>query len=74
MDFLKLLLSLLFIASPSTSSDNVVSPADNEYFKAEQLGKAGAPCDHLFPECSKSLLAIFTDVYDPLTEFIESIL
>jgi hypothetical protein len=48
--------------------------SDNEYLKAEQLGKAGEPCDRLFPECSTSILDIFTGVYDPLTEFMDIIL
>uniref|UniRef100_A0A182JBN6 Uncharacterized protein n=1 Tax=Anopheles atroparvus TaxID=41427 RepID=A0A182JBN6_ANOAO len=56
------LLHIMF--SPSTTNDPVSEHRDNEYYRAEQLGRAGAPCADIFRECSTSLLDMFSGVHD----------
>ncbi|XP_318465.6 uncharacterized protein LOC4577283 [Anopheles gambiae] len=56
------LLHIMF--SPSTTKELISEHRDNEYFRAEQLGRAGAPCSKLFHECSTSLLDMFSGVHD----------
>uniref|UniRef100_A0A182INK1 Uncharacterized protein n=1 Tax=Anopheles atroparvus TaxID=41427 RepID=A0A182INK1_ANOAO len=59
---------LLHIAfTPSSTTEPLSEHRDNEYFRAEQLGRTGAPCQRVFPECVHSLLDIFTGVHDPET-------
>ncbi|XP_058128821.1 uncharacterized protein LOC131284131 [Anopheles ziemanni] len=59
---------LLHIAfTPSSTTEPLSEHRDNEYFRAEQLGRTGAPCERIFPECAHSLLDIFTGVHDPET-------
>ncbi|ETN58821.1 hypothetical protein AND_009591 [Anopheles darlingi] len=58
---------LHIVFTPSSTSEPVSEHRDNEYFRAEQLGRSGAPCERLFPECVHSLLDIFTGVHDPVT-------
>ncbi|KFB42347.1 hypothetical protein ZHAS_00010040 [Anopheles sinensis] len=59
---------LLHIAfTPSSTTEPLSEHRDNEYFRAEQLGRTGAPCERIFPECAHSLLDIFTGVHDPNT-------
>ena len=50
--------------SPSSTEEPLSEHRDNEYFRAEQLGRTGAPCERIFPECVHSLLDIFTGVHD----------
>lgn len=45
---------------PSLTNEDVTNHEDNEYLYAEAMGKNGAPCEHIFSECKKSLLDIFT--------------
>uniref|UniRef100_A0A182QL58 Uncharacterized protein n=1 Tax=Anopheles farauti TaxID=69004 RepID=A0A182QL58_9DIPT len=59
---------LHIVFSPSTTTEPVSEHRDNEYFRAEQLGRTGAPCERIFPECVHSLLDIFTGVHDPETD------
>ncbi|XP_058055626.1 uncharacterized protein LOC131207035 [Anopheles bellator] len=60
------LLHIMF--TPSSTREPVSEHRDNEYFRAEQLGRSGAPCERLFPECVHSLLDVFTGVHDPETD------
>ncbi|XP_052863184.1 uncharacterized protein LOC128269820 [Anopheles cruzii] len=60
------LLHIMF--TPSSTHEPVSEHRDNEYFRAEQLGRSGAPCERLFPECVHSLLDVFTGVHDPETD------
>uniref|UniRef100_A0A182N6E6 Uncharacterized protein n=1 Tax=Anopheles dirus TaxID=7168 RepID=A0A182N6E6_9DIPT len=58
---------LHIVFSPSTTAEPLSEHRDNEYFRAEQLGRTGAPCERIFPECVHSLLDVFTGVHDPET-------
>jgi hypothetical protein len=57
--------------SPSSSGDQLSQHSDNEYLRAEQLGKSGEPCDRVFYDCPESILEVFTDLYDPMEEFMD---
>ncbi|KAL7019270.1 hypothetical protein ACKWTF_011057 [Chironomus riparius] len=50
--------------TPSSTSDVIVNREHYDYLKAEMLGEAGEPCDQIFHQCKKSILEIFTKVYD----------
>ncbi|XP_038114622.1 uncharacterized protein LOC6041203 [Culex quinquefasciatus] len=52
------------IFSPSTTTEQLSEYSDNEYYRAEQLGREGAPCDRIFHECERSILELFTKVHD----------
>ncbi|XP_035900847.1 uncharacterized protein LOC118507017 [Anopheles stephensi] len=56
---------LHIVFTPSSTEEPLSAHRDNEYFRAEQLGRSGAPCERIFPECVHSLLDIFTGVHDP---------
>uniref|UniRef100_A0A182R124 Uncharacterized protein n=1 Tax=Anopheles farauti TaxID=69004 RepID=A0A182R124_9DIPT len=56
------LLHIMF--SPSTTNDAISEHRDNEYYRAEQLGRSGAPCATIFRECSTSILDMFSGVHD----------
>uniref|UniRef100_A0A182P8X9 Uncharacterized protein n=1 Tax=Anopheles epiroticus TaxID=199890 RepID=A0A182P8X9_9DIPT len=58
---------LHIVFAPSSTEEPLSEHRDNEYFRAEQLGRSGAPCERLFSECAHSLLDIFTGVHDPDT-------
>ncbi|XP_052890738.1 uncharacterized protein LOC128298962 [Anopheles moucheti] len=58
---------LHIVFTPSSTAEPLSEHRDNEYFRAEQLGRDGAPCERIFPECVHSLLDIFTGVHDPET-------
>uniref|UniRef100_A0A1I8JW85 Uncharacterized protein n=1 Tax=Anopheles quadriannulatus TaxID=34691 RepID=A0A1I8JW85_ANOQN len=55
---------LHIVFTPSSTEEPLSEHRDNEYFRAEQLGRTGAPCERIFPECVHSLLDIFTGVHD----------
>uniref|UniRef100_A0A182S7Y4 Uncharacterized protein n=1 Tax=Anopheles maculatus TaxID=74869 RepID=A0A182S7Y4_9DIPT len=56
---------LHIVFTPSSTVEPLSEHRDNEYFRAEQLGRGGAPCERIFPECVHSLLDVFTGVHDP---------
>ncbi|XP_053658946.1 uncharacterized protein LOC128708014 [Anopheles marshallii] len=58
---------LHIVFTPSSTAEPLSEHRDNEYFRAEQLGRGGAPCERIFAECVHSLLDIFTGVHDPET-------
>ncbi|XP_039449120.1 uncharacterized protein LOC120428210 [Culex pipiens pallens] len=55
------------IFTPSTTTESLSEHNDNEYYRAEQLGREGAPCEQVFHECKQSILDVFTSVHDPTT-------
>ncbi|XP_055609709.1 uncharacterized protein LOC129756738 [Uranotaenia lowii] len=55
------------IFTPSSTTEPLSEHSDNEYFRAEQLGREGAPCALIFKECKHSILDVFTGVHDPST-------
>lgn len=68
-DFSAIFNFFLSFSSPSTTQDKLSKHSDNEYFRAEQIGKSGQPCHQVFRECTSSLLDIFTGVHNPIEEF-----
>ncbi|XP_055699337.1 uncharacterized protein LOC129799467 [Phlebotomus papatasi] len=62
------------ILTPSTTNEPLSQHSDNEYFRAEQIGRSGISCSREFSECSVSLLDIVTSVHDPLVDEIVKIL
>ncbi|XP_062555850.1 uncharacterized protein LOC134220760 [Armigeres subalbatus] len=58
---------LHIIFTPSTTTEVLSDHNDNEYYRAELIGKDGAPCHLVFPECRFSILDIFTGVHDTKT-------
>lgn len=46
--------------------DELSDHSDNEYLRAEQLGVAGEPCEHIFRECPTSFLNKFSGIYETL--------
>uniref|UniRef100_A0A182K9F7 Uncharacterized protein n=1 Tax=Anopheles christyi TaxID=43041 RepID=A0A182K9F7_9DIPT len=58
---------LHIVFTPSSTKEPLSEHRDNEYYRAEQLGRSGAPCERLFAECVHSLLDIFTGVHDQET-------
>ncbi|CAO1343249.1 unnamed protein product [Diamesa tonsa] len=60
-----LLSELLHIVfTPSSTVDPVLKSDHYDYLKAEQLGNNDEPCNEIFFQCKKSVLDIFTQVYD----------
>ncbi|XP_035775167.1 uncharacterized protein LOC118457586 [Anopheles albimanus] len=55
---------LHIILSPSSTNESTSDHRDNEYFRAEHLGRSGAPCATIFRECSTSLLDMFSGIHD----------
>lgn len=51
--------------------DELSDHTDNEYLRAEELGKHGAPCDKIFKECSMSVLEQFSGIYTPMMDIIK---
>ncbi|XP_055300283.1 uncharacterized protein LOC129567437 [Sitodiplosis mosellana] len=51
------------IMSPSLTTDHITHYEDNEYLHAEKLGQEGAPCEHVFNDCTTSILDQFTGIY-----------
>lgn len=51
------------INRPSSTNDDLREHSDNEYLRAEELGKYGAPCHQIFKECSQSVLEQFSGIY-----------
>ncbi|XP_059611412.1 uncharacterized protein LOC132258227 [Phlebotomus argentipes] len=62
------------LLTPSTSSDPISQHSDNEYFRAEQLGRSGVSCAREFRECSASLLDVVSAIHNPLVDDIVKIL
>ncbi|XP_019541312.3 uncharacterized protein LOC109412123 [Aedes albopictus] len=58
---------LHIVFTPSSTSEPPSEHSDNEYYRAEQLGREGAPCHLLFHECQNSILDVFTGIHDPET-------
>ncbi|XP_053691000.1 uncharacterized protein LOC128739532 [Sabethes cyaneus] len=58
------------IFTPSTTSEPISEHSDNEYYRAEQLGREGAPCHQVFSECKNTILDVFTGVHDPITNHL----
>nr|XP_019556339.2 uncharacterized protein LOC109425548 [Aedes albopictus] len=56
---------LHIIFTPSTTAEPLSEHSDNEYYRAEQLGREGAPCQLVFHECRNSILDVFTGIHDP---------
>lgn len=59
-----------FSLRPSTTHDDISDHSDYEYYRAEKLGKEGAPCEHVFKECESSILDQFTGVYTPMMDLL----
>lgn len=59
------------MSSPSSSKDALSEHSDNDYLQAEHLGHVGVDCDAVYPKCSKSLLAHFSDVHNLGSEFLK---
>ncbi|KAJ6635715.1 hypothetical protein Bhyg_14301 [Pseudolycoriella hygida] len=59
------------ILTPSTTKDTINDHSQNEYHRAEALGKSGAPCEKIFKECTRSLLDQFTGIYGPMENIIK---
>ncbi|KAH8408077.1 hypothetical protein KR222_009225, partial [Zaprionus bogoriensis] len=62
---------LHILLTPSSSKDELSEHSDNDYLHAERLGHAGADCDTLYPQCSKSLLEHFSDVHHIGSDFLK---
>lgn len=56
---------------PSSSKDSINEHADNEYLRAENLGKQGEPCDKIFKECDRSILEQFSGIYTPMMDMMQ---
>lgn len=63
---MKLLSTIFHTLRPSSSVDELSDHSDNEYLRAEQLGVAGEPCEHIFRECPTSFLNKFSGIYETL--------
>jgi hypothetical protein len=50
--------------TPSSTDDKIVNKDHYDYLKAEMLGKDGEPCSKIFYQCTRSIMEIFTQVYD----------
>lgn len=48
--------------------------SDYEYYRAEKLGKEGAPCEQVFKECNKSILNQFSGIYEPMMDLFSKIM
>ncbi|GAB0090641.1 uncharacterized protein DMENIID0001_053840 [Sergentomyia squamirostris] len=58
------------LLTPSTTNEPISQHSDNEYFRAEQLGRVGVACAREFSECRGSILNIISSVSDPLVDDI----
>lgn len=63
-----------YIYRPSLTNDEITDHSDYEYYRAEKLGKEGAPCEHVFNECETSILDKFTGVYTPMMDLFNRII
>lgn len=50
--------------TPSSTDDVIINKDHYDYVKAEMLGNAGENCGEVFYQCKKSIMEIFTQVYD----------
>ncbi|XP_055373716.1 uncharacterized protein LOC129607046 [Condylostylus longicornis] len=57
------------LMSPSTSCDVLGKHKQNQFYKAEILGKQGEPCEIIFKECQASVLEKFTFIRDLFNMF-----
>lgn len=55
---------------PSTTKDDIRDPTHLEYFKAEEMGRHGEPCEQVFHDCRLSILDQFSGVYTPIMNLI----
>lgn len=62
------------IYRPSLTNDEITDNSDLEYFRAEKLGREGAPCDRVFDECKASILDQFTGIYTPMMDLFNRII
>lgn len=58
-------------ARPSLTKDTVIEHTQNEYLRAEEIGRSGAPCDKVFKECTKSVLDQFSGIYRTVENLIK---
>lgn len=68
-----LIFKFLYIHRPTTTKDKLYQHSDNEYFKAEEFGRLGEPCDKIFNECTHSILDQFSGAYNPILQKIVKI-
>ncbi|KAG4079271.1 hypothetical protein HA402_006994 [Bradysia odoriphaga] len=61
------------IMTPSSTKDKINDHSQNEYLRAEEFGRSGAPCEKIFKECPKSLLNQFTGIYGSMENIIKLI-
>ncbi|KAG4071209.1 hypothetical protein HA402_008944 [Bradysia odoriphaga] len=61
------------LLTPSSSKDTVNDHSLNEYYHAEEMGKSGAPCDHVFSECTISLVDKFSGIYTTMDNIIKMV-
>lgn len=62
-----------FFNRPSTTSEPVSKPSDYDYIEAELIGRDNtrAECEEVFQHCERSILEIFTEIYDnKMFEFV----
>ncbi|XP_031621805.1 uncharacterized protein LOC116339870 [Contarinia nasturtii] len=62
------------VMSPSTTRDQISDYSDLEYYRAEKLGKEGAPCERVFKDCKISILEQFTGFYTPMMNLLSRFL
>ncbi|XP_058449376.1 uncharacterized protein LOC131429326 [Malaya genurostris] len=58
------------VFTPSTTAEPMSDHGDNEYYRAEQLGREGAPCEQVYHECKNTILDVFTGVHDPVSNVL----
>lgn len=56
---------------PSLTGDTIVDHTQNEYLRAEEIGKSGAPCEKVFKECTTSVLDQFSGIYNTVENLIK---
>ncbi|XP_055326696.1 uncharacterized protein LOC129580373 [Sitodiplosis mosellana] len=62
------------VMSPSATQDEISDYSDLEYYRAERLGKEGAPCERVFKDCRISILEQFTGVYTPIMNMLSRLI
>lgn len=54
-------------SSPSRSKDKIRSASDDDYRKAEEVGKAGKQsCAEVYGDCKRSVLDMITHIGNPV--------
>jgi len=59
------------VMTPSSSKDTLIDHSLNEYYRAEEMGKSGAPCDQVFRECKISLIDKFSGIYGTMENIVK---